>query len=169
MTDPPSERSAQSGSGPNGLDPDSVRILDAVLERMLPGDELGGGAREAEVARYIDRALAAEYREHLDLYTEALAAVDGHAVSTYRRPFVALQPEEQDEIVSALERGAIPGIADIDGSFFELLRRHLIEGMFGDPHWGGNAGLLGWRLIGYQGPRLVWTVDDQRLGPAENA
>ena len=54
----------------------------------------------------------------------------------------AADPEEQDEIVAALERGRA-GSPTIDGSFFELLRRHLIEGMFGDPRWGGNAGAAG--------------------------
>ena len=33
--------------------------------------------------------------------------------------------------------------------FFQLLRTHTIEGMFSDPMHGGNAGLIGWQLIGY--------------------
>ena len=126
----------------DGLDPNALRVLDALLERLLPGDELGGGAREAEVVRYIDRALGAEYREHLDRYAAALVAIDGHAVSAYQRPFVVLEPEEQDAIVSALEQGAIPGV-DSNGAFFDLLRRHLIEGMFGDPRWGATPGSSG--------------------------
>jgi hypothetical protein len=29
-----------------------------------------------------------------------------------------------------------------------------IEGMFSDPMHGGNAGLIGWQLIGYPGPLM---------------
>ena len=53
-------------------------------------------------------------------------------------------------------------------TFFELVRRHLIEGMFGDPRWGGNAEGRGWALVGYPGPRLVWTEADQRLGTPDD-
>jgi gluconate 2-dehydrogenase gamma chain len=35
-----------------------------------------------------------------------------------------------------------------------MLRSHTIEGMFSDPMHGGNAGLIGWQLIGYPGPLM---------------
>ena len=38
--------------------------------------------------------------------------------------------------------------------FFELVRRHTLEGMFGDPSYGGNANFAGWDLIEYPGPRM---------------
>ena len=38
--------------------------------------------------------------------------------------------------------------------FFALLRQHTIEGMFADPMHGGNAGMVGWKLIGYPGPQM---------------
>jgi gluconate 2-dehydrogenase gamma chain len=40
--------------------------------------------------------------------------------------------------------------------FFQLLRTHTIEGMFCDPLHGGNAGLIGWQLIGYPGPVMSY-------------
>ena len=48
--------------------------------------------------------------------------------------------------------------------FFEVVLRHAIEGMFGDPAWGGNIDRIGWDLLGYPGPRHVWTPADQELG-----
>jgi gluconate 2-dehydrogenase gamma chain len=59
-------------------------------------------------------------------------------------------------VLSELERGADP-------AFFELVRRHVMEGMFGDPAYGGNRDRAGWELLGYAGPRLVWTEAEQRL------
>ena len=49
--------------------------------------------------------------------------------------------------------------------FFQLLRAHTVEGMFSDPMHGGNAGLIGWQLVGYPGPRMNNKADvDQHFG-----
>ncbi len=74
--------------------------------------------------------------------------------------FVELDPPAQDAVLADVEQGRAPGVA---GGFFELLRRHVLEGMFGDPRWGGNADLVGWKLLGYPGPRFEWTEEEQRL------
>ena len=145
------------------LDPERLASLEALVERLLPADELGPGAREAGAAQYIERALGDAYAGHLAAYQVGLDAIDGHAVATNGRRFAELEAVTQDELVAALEHGDVPG-ADGAEPFFELVRRHLIEGVFGDPHWGGNVDRAGWRLLGYPGPRLVWTDDDQRLG-----
>jgi gluconate 2-dehydrogenase gamma chain len=51
--------------------------------------------------------------------------------------------------------------------FFQLLRTHTIEGMFCDPMHGGNAGLIGWQLIGFPGPRMNYRDDiDRHFGTA---
>ena len=33
---------------------------------------------------------------------------------------------------------------------------HTLEGMFSDPLHGGNAGLIGWQMIGYPGPLMSY-------------
>jgi len=43
--------------------------------------------------------------------------------------------------------------------FFQLLRTHTIEGMFCDPMHGGNAGLIGWQLIGFPGPQMSYRIE----------
>jgi gluconate 2-dehydrogenase gamma chain len=53
---------------------------------------------------------------------------------------------QQDEKLKAIE----------NTTFFQLLRTHTIEGMFCDPMHGGNAGLIGWQLIGYPGPVMSY-------------
>jgi hypothetical protein len=40
---------------------------------------------------------------------------------------------------------------------------HTLEGMFSDPHYGGNQDFVGWELIGYPGIRLAVAPDDQRM------
>ena len=48
-------------------------------------------------------------------------------------------------------------------AFFELVRAHVLEGMFGDPSYGGNIDHAGWRLLDYPGPRRLWTAREQAL------
>jgi gluconate 2-dehydrogenase gamma chain len=108
--------------------------LAAVLERLIPG------AAEAQVIRYVERAAAA----HADTYSDGLASLGG---------FAELPADEQDAALAALEGGA----------FFELVRLHAIQGMFGDPSHGGNAGYAGWDLLGFPGLRVTFTEADQAL------
>ena len=38
-----------------------------------------------------------------------------------------------------------------------MVRGHVLQGMFGDPYYGGNRDYAGWDLIGYPGVRTaVW-------------
>jgi gluconate 2-dehydrogenase gamma chain len=70
-----------------------------------------------------------------------------------------LSADERDARLAALETSA-----DADErAFFELVRAHVLEGMFGDPRWGGNIDHAGWRLLDYAGPRREWTAADQAL------
>jgi len=132
--------------------------LEAVAQRVLPTDSLGPGAGEAGAAAYVERALSGPYASHLDVYREGLAAIEA-AAATHGGDFAALPEAAQDEILIGLERSQVAGERD----FFELIRAHIIEGMFGDPAWGGNAGRAGWRLLDYAGPRRVWTEHEQEL------
>jgi gluconate 2-dehydrogenase gamma chain len=134
-------------------------IVAAAASRIFPSDDSGPGAREAGVAVYIDRQLAASYgRDHFR-YTqppfEDAPAVLGYQGKqtpreTYREGlkslvgFELLQSAEQDQALQKIE----------SSFFFLLLRQNTIEGMFCDPLHGGNAGMVGWQLIGFPGPRM---------------
>jgi gluconate 2-dehydrogenase gamma chain len=142
------------------LSAEHAAILAAVLARLIPSDEHGPGAREARVARYIERALAAEHREHCDAYSSGLSALQASARERHGAGFEQLDAAAQDALLETTERAA--GSA----AFFELVRTHAIEGMFGDPRWGGNDGLLGWALLDYPGPRREWTRREQQLDVA---
>ena len=139
------------------LSAEHASLLAAVLERLIPTDEHGPGAREAGVARYVERSLGAEHREHRDAYFRGLSAVQASAHARHGSAFELLGGADQDAILAESER------AGAGAGFFELVRAHALEGMFGDPRWGGNAGLVGWALLGYPGPRRVWTGHDQDL------
>ena len=138
-------------------------VLEAIVERLIPSDGRGPGAKEARAARYIDHALGGALASSRPLYAAGLAAVEQAAQSSRGKTFKDLRPEEQDGILSAFESGTVQSFADA-AAFFALVRGHTIQGTFCDPYYGGNAGLVGWELIGYPGVRTLVTPDDQRLG-----
>jgi gluconate 2-dehydrogenase gamma chain len=139
--------------------------LEAIVARLIPADGNGPGAAEAHAARYIDRALADALAAFRDTYSAGLSSVDTYARSSRGAPFHQLSPENQDAVLTAMERNAISGFPGSAG-FFNLVLSHTIQGTFCDPFYGGNANFVGWDLIGYPGVRLAATTSDQRMGAA---
>jgi gluconate 2-dehydrogenase gamma chain len=55
-------------------------------------------------------------------------------------------------VLADLEAGTI-GAVESGAEFFQLVRRHVLEGVFCEPQYGGNRDLVGWRLVGFPGQR----------------
>ncbi len=142
------------------LEPAQEATLDAVLDRIMPADAHGPGALDLGVGRYLRDALASAYAADLPAYRGGLDALDARAREAYRVTFATLSPQLRDGLLLASETGAAGAEA---ATFFELVRRHAIEGLFADPAWGGNRDGGGWELIGYAGPRRAWSAEDQQL------
>jgi gluconate 2-dehydrogenase gamma chain len=137
--------------------------LDAIAARLIPSDDTGPGAREAQAMRYIDRALGGALAESREAYTMGLAAVDAHARASKGAVFAQLPAADQDAVLRDLEVNKAAGFPGGAAAFFNLVRAHTIQGTFGDPFYGGNAGFAGWDLIAYPGVRLAVGADDQRM------
>lgn len=150
---------------PENLTPAEADILEAFCDRLVPSDAHGAGAAEARAARYIDRALGGALAASREDYRAGLMALDAYAVKSKGRNFAKLAPAEQDAVLTDLEKNAAPGFTPDSATFFALVHFHTVQGMFGDPYYGGNAGFIGWTLLGYPGIRLAVSKEDQ----AENA
>lgn len=98
----------------------------------------------ADLAAMVERLVPGSRDAGVLEYVEK--AVAGEPGLAELQGFGRLTPERQDEVLGRLE----------GTSFFELVRQRAIEGFF--------AGPAGWALLGYPGPRAVWTEDDQALG-----
>jgi gluconate 2-dehydrogenase gamma chain len=134
-------------------------IVAAAAARIFPSDDSGPGAREAGVSIYIDRQLAASYGRDRFRFTQP-PFEDGPPELGYQGKetprqiyreglkgligFHLLPPADQDAALRQIESSI----------FFALLRQNTIEGMFCDPMHGGNAGMVGWQLVGFPGPRM---------------
>ncbi|HEV8686932.1 MAG TPA: gluconate 2-dehydrogenase subunit 3 family protein [Gaiellaceae bacterium] len=137
--------------------------VDAIVARLIPSEGSGAGAAEARVGRYIDLALNGELRSLQGFYSANLAALDEYATSMHGAAFSALPATKQDAVLAALETNMAAGFVPSSSAFFETIREHAIQGMFGDPYYGGNANFAGWDLISYPGIKLHLPAADQRL------
>lgn len=141
-----------------------AKIVTAASERIFPADANGAGATAAAVVIYIDRQLAGPYGRDKYRYTKGPFGASGpehgyqgaaNPRDTYRdglrslAGFAELSEREQIAALTSIERT----------QFFALLRAHTIEGMFCDPMHGGNANLVGWKLVGFPGPRMSYRND----------
>jgi gluconate 2-dehydrogenase gamma chain len=152
-----------------------VRFLDAAVERLIPTDELGPGARDAGVTAYIDGQLLSSWGSHgrnyragpwpdgipeqgfqsrftpQEIYRIAIREINDHCIAMHEKPFDQLSVEKQDGILMALEKGQIDLPSLPSRLFFELLWRNTEEGFFADPIYGGNRDKAGWKLLGFPG------------------
>lgn len=93
-----------------------------------------------------------------EIYRRGLEALDAYAQSKHENNFVDLTPEEQDAIIGEMAEDKATGFEGPSArGFFTQLRNDTIEGMFSDPMYGGNQGLVGWELIGYPGAQRIYT------------
>jgi gluconate 2-dehydrogenase gamma chain len=137
-------------------------LLEAIVARLIPSDALGPGAKEARAAHYIDRALGGALASSRQAYEAGLAALDRYARSSRGKPFTELASNDQDAVLMNVESGAASGFAGSSAQFFNLVLGHTHQGTFGDPYYGGNAGFIGWDLLGYPGVRTMVTPADQQ-------
>jgi gluconate 2-dehydrogenase gamma chain len=147
-------------SVPVTLSREEHRTLDAVCRRLIPSDENGPGAGEAMAVRYIDRALGGALAGSRDQYAEGLAGLDRYARATRGAAFAEMDPAAQDAVLEAVQDGEAEGVG---ADFFNTVRTHTIQGMFSDPFYGGNAGFVGWDIIGYPGVRVSVPSEYQQM------
>jgi len=142
-------------------------LLDRIAELLVPSDENGPGATEAMAVRYIDRALAGALAAQREAYTVGLTALERYAKQTRGAAFLQLTETQQISLLIDVESGtatgANVGFAGSSAQLFALIRGHVMQGTFGDPVYGGNAGFVGWDLLGYPGVRTVVTPNEQKL------
>ncbi len=156
--------------------PEEARTVEAVVDRLIPADELSIGGKEAGCASFIDRQLAGSYGSSDRLYMqgpfaaglptqgyqgsatpagryrEGLSALNKHTRATLGgKAFFELAPADQDKALQDFEAGKVD-YKPATG-FFNLVLQNTMEGFFADPIYGGNKDMAGWKFIGFPGAR----------------
>jgi gluconate 2-dehydrogenase gamma chain len=131
-----------------------AETLEAVVDRIIPSDENGPGAREARAVHYIDRSLASDNKGSRANYAMGLTAINDYTQDKFSKPFHQLSTQLQDEVLTSVVEGEVTGFNPSGGGFFGMVRSHTIQGTFSDPYYGGNRDFVGWDMIGYPGVRI---------------
>ncbi|KQY98070.1 gluconate 2-dehydrogenase [Pseudolabrys sp. Root1462] len=158
--------------------PEEARVIEAIVDRLIPADDLSVGGRDAGCAAFIDRQLAGSFGNSSRLYTQGpyakgtptqgyqgeatpamryragLAAIDAYLRKNKNdRGFAQLNAQEQDDFLKTLEAGKVD-LGAIDGkTLFDLFLQNTMEGFFADPVYGGNRDMVSWKMIGFPGAR----------------
>jgi len=166
--------------GPGGwyfFTPSEARTVEAIVERLIPADELSMSGKDAGCATFIDRQLAGSFGSSAKLYMQApfqkgtpqqgdqsdlvpqqryrlgLAALDSYCNQTHAKPFAELTGEQRDTVLAGLEKGEIT-LPGFDGKMlFEAVLANTMEGFFADPIYGGNRDMVSWKMLGFPGAR----------------
>lgn len=154
-----------------------AKTLGALAERLIPGDELSIGARDAGCVTFIDRQLAGDFgkaatqyragpivpgtpqqgpqeiQTPAERYRAGLVSLDEHCKSSLGHPFVDLDESQQNAVITLLEEGKVRIQGSTSKAFFELVLLNVREGFLADPMYGGNKDMAGWKMIGFPGAR----------------
>ncbi|WAH61006.1 gluconate 2-dehydrogenase subunit 3 family protein [Pseudomonas silvicola] len=174
------------------LTTEEAREVAAVFDRLIPEDELGMGASQAGCVEFIDRELAGDFGQAASVYRlgpvvagtpeqgpqfaqtpaqryrSGLKDLGSYTQARYGKPFSALDGDTQDALLRAMESGALALANTAPTDFFALLLQNVREGYLADPLYGGNRGMVGWKLIGFPGARYDYRPYLQKKGMALN-
>jgi gluconate 2-dehydrogenase gamma chain len=128
---------------------------------------------------------ATRISEHQDLYVTGVRQLDAASRHRFDADFVQLDEDQQDEILVEVSDAPPPGEfslgeasgggsstapaanAPVQGpggdeglTFFQALVLHSRQGFYADPVYGGNLDRIGWRVIGFEGPRHLADTTD---------
>jgi gluconate 2-dehydrogenase gamma chain len=127
------------------LSEDEARTLAALCDQIIPADDWPS-ASQAGVVTFIDRQLTGPYRRHRNTYQRGLEEASTLSQSQFRCELASALQAQQLAIAKILEHD--------NRAFFELVRRHTMQGYYGSPRHGGNKDAVSWRMLGLDEPPL---------------
>lgn len=164
MTDQSAARPVALEDGLQFFSADQAILVDAISDRLIPGDADSPGARQARTVVYIDRALAGYFSGLQVLYREGLEMIARLSNELFGSGFAALPKPRQDEILRIAEDARNAKGSEQLALFFAVIREHTLEGMFGDPIHGGNHDAVGWKIIGFPGAQWGYSAEQMAAG-----
>ncbi len=154
-------------------------FVEALVDHMVPTDDLTPKGTDLGINIYIDRALAGAWgrgdRLYMQgpwkvgvpsqgyqlpltpaqLYRAGIEATNAHCLKTYQKSFDKLSAAQREEVLVELSAGKLDFGALPSRTFWTTVYQTVMEGMFSDPIYGGNRNKAGWRMIGFPGALAV--------------
>ena len=122
----------QAGSGastPKVLSTSDFRMLEALVEAIIPTDERSPGAKEARVADYIDLLLSESDDELTLQWMGGLAALDREAVSRFGLPFARLDAGQVDAVLADISKNELDPGTPLE-HFFVMTKQATVRGYY---------------------------------------
>jgi gluconate 2-dehydrogenase gamma chain len=158
------------------LNIEEAAFVEALVDHMIPADELSPKGTDIGINIYIDRALAGSWGKGdrlymqgpwkkgvpsqgyqlpltpAELYRAGIEATNAYCRKTYSKSFDRLDEKEREEVLIGLSAGKV----NFDSGpparvFWTTVYQTVMEGMFSDPIYGGNRNKAGWKLINFPG------------------
>jgi len=167
---------ASTSAGYSYLNLEEQAFVEALVDHMVPADELSPKGTDIGINIYIDRALAGGWGkgERLymqgpwklgvpsqgyqlpltpaDLYRAGIASANAHCVKTYGKSFAKITESQREEFLLGLQASKVTFENGPPARvFFTTMYQTVMEGMFSDPIYGGNRNKAGWKIIGFPG------------------
>ncbi|NPD68660.1 hypothetical protein HN018_22855 (plasmid) [Lichenicola cladoniae] len=142
------------------MNPTELRTLSALFDCMFPASASVPGASAIGADAYLAGVLAGPYAADLETYRAVCHGLDRASGGS----FAQADAGTQHSAITALENGTLRDLREErPGITFDLVLRHLREGLFGDPVHGGNRAMMGWHAVGFPGVEPGFTAEQQRL------
>jgi gluconate 2-dehydrogenase gamma chain len=173
---PAAPTTAPEPAGYAFLNLDEAAFVEALVDHMVPADEISPKGTDLGVNIYIDRALAGGWGKGdrlymhgpwkqgapsqgyqlpltpAQLYRAGIEATNAHCRKTYGKSFDRIEDAQRQEVLVGLSSGKITFDSGLPvRAFWATLYQTVIEGMYSDPIYGGNRNKAGWAIIGFPG------------------
>jgi gluconate 2-dehydrogenase gamma chain len=158
------------------LNLEEAAFVEALVDHMVPADELSPKGTDIGINIYIDRTLAGAwgkgdrlymqgpwalgtpnqgYQAPLtpaELYRVSIQRSNAYCRKTFGKDFHACTAQQKETFLKDLADGKITFEGGLPGRvFFGVLYENVMEGLFADPVYGGNKDKIGWKMIGFPG------------------
>jgi len=172
-----------AAAGPEGyafLNMEEAAFVEALVDHMIPADDLTPKGTDLGINVYIDRALAGAWGKGdrlymqgpwkrgapsqgyqlpltpAQLYRAGIEATNAYCRKTYGKPFDRLEEAQRQEVMVGLATGKVTFDSGLPARvFWSTVYQTVMEGMFSDPIYGGNRNKAGWRMLGFPGAIAV--------------
>jgi gluconate 2-dehydrogenase gamma chain len=176
QTAPATQAAPPEAAGYAFFNLDEAAFVEALVDHMIPSDEISPKGTDLGVNVYIDRALAGAWGkgERLymqgpwklgspsqgyqlpltpaQLYRAGIEATNAYCVKTYGKSFDRIEAAQREAVLTALSTAKISFDNGLPVRvFWTTLYQTVVEGIYSDPIYGGNRNKAGWAIIGFPG------------------
>ena len=170
------QAAAPAAAGYSFFNLEEAAFVEALVDHMVPPDELTPKGTDLGINVYIDRALAGAWGKGdrlymqgpwklgvpsqgyqlpltpAQLYRAGIEATNAYCTKTYGKPFDRLDEKQREDVLVGLSTGKVTFEGGLPARvFWTTVYQTVMEGMFSDPIYGGNRDKAGWKMIGFPG------------------